>query len=263
MVDAIFIHFHYLDHLHKSSLVTFDPTIPVYATPVAAVTIRAWQHFDSVTTTRDLDPKTAREGGWQALHPGGSLPAWLSVFRLRGHAELNFATAIVWSHEDGDSDGDGGPGQARRQRQRHETMLNSPHGIRADHTDVRALFGTGREEEADAPRGASSGTLDPISQPRVSALVLLAPLKDSFALGRLTTLGHEGSVALEEVVRPRYWVRSHDMMHKHMGLLMRLAGTHDVPRTLERADGKTGAGETETRRPNLVDIENGDSFVLV
>lgn len=41
MIDATFIHFHYLDHLHKPSLATFDLAIPVFATPGAAATIRA------------------------------------------------------------------------------------------------------------------------------------------------------------------------------------------------------------------------------
>lgn len=90
---------------------------------------------------------------------------------------------------------------------------------------------------------------------------MLAPLKDSFAFGRATTLGLAGSLELEEVMRPRYWVRSHDAPLKYRGVVM--LTTYDVPHELE--DGAVGVqagGSESTRKPNLVDIDNGASFVL-
>lgn len=236
-VDAIFIHFHYLDHMHKPSLVTFDAEIPVFATPEAAGTIRGWKHFKTVTETRDLDPQS--KDGWQSLHPGGSLPEWLSVFRLNGHAELNFATAIVWSYDD-----------ANNQR-RHELVLNSPHGIKIDQPSVCALFGTG-DNPAD------------VAVPPLSPLAMLAALKDSFVFGtKPTTLGLDGSLALERLVKPQYWVRSHDSILRYVGAVMRLLGTHDVARTLDNEAKEMDIGKGGRKRPNLVDIENGASFVLV
>lgn len=58
-IDAVFTHLRYLDHLHKPSLVTFGPTIPVSATPATAV-----------TTTRVTAGLSRRRGGGQ--HEAGA-----------------------------------------------------------------------------------------------------------------------------------------------------------------------------------------------
>ncbi|KAF3762648.1 hypothetical protein M406DRAFT_294404 [Cryphonectria parasitica EP155] len=239
VVDAIFIHFHYLDHMHQASLVTFDPDIPVLTTPEAAATMRSWDHFKNITTMHDFDPASEQEG-WQSLHPGGALPQWLSVFRLKGHAVLNFATGIVWSHDSDDG------------HRQHELVLNSPHGIRADLPNVRALLGPA-EDTSPATKAAS---------PPLRVLAMLAALKDSFTLGMATTLGLDGSLALEDLARPKYWVRSHDMLLKYMGFFMRLTGTHDVARSVDEKGSSSGLKQGESRRPNLVDVANGANFVL-
>lgn len=233
-VDAIFVHHDLLDHCHPPSLLTFPASVPVFAVPSADSQIRKLGHFDTVVATHDFDPAAAAssEAGWQVFHPGAPLPPWLSVFRLRGHAGLNFATAVVWSH-----DGE------------HELLLNSPHGIRVDQPSVQALF------EKEDQEGSSS------LRPPLVSLAMLAPLKDSFAFGIATTLGLAGSLVLEELMRPRYWVRSHDAPLKYRGVVM--LTTYDVSHELE--DGAVGVeagGKDSPRRPNLVNIDNGGSFVL-
>lgn len=217
-VDAIFIHHHLLDHYHPPSLLTFPTSVPVFAVPEVAPQLRKLAYFDTVVTTNDLDSDSG--AGWQALHPGAPLPPWLNVFRLPGHRGLNIATAYIWSHD----------GQ-------HEVLLNTPHGIRADLPNVRALFA----KEAQEGR-----------HPPLVPLAMLAPLKDSFAFGQATTLGFAGSLALEELMRPRYWIRSSDALLKYKGLMM--LTTYDVPHDLEDAKLE--------RRPIFFEVKNGASLVL-
>lgn len=54
-VDAIFVNFHYGDHMDERTLRTFHATTAVFAAAEAAPAIRGWQHFDTVTATQDLD----------------------------------------------------------------------------------------------------------------------------------------------------------------------------------------------------------------
>lgn len=232
LLDAVLVNFHYLDHMHQPTLLTFDRSIPVFAAKEAYQTIRSWGHFEHVFLQQDFDPDM--DGGWQSIHPGSPLPEWLTVFRLKGHAELNFATVIVWSHEDG----------AEVNQQKHEAILMSPHGIKVDRPNLQTLF-----SEA--------------SEPPLSSLAMLAALKDSFALGMRTTLGVAGSLAVERHIKPKYWVPMSDSRLTYSGLLMWLVWTNDVFRTLE--DGlkeEATAGKGESRRPNLVDIESGDHLIL-
>lgn len=231
-LDAIFVNFHYLDHMHQPTLLTFDRKIPVFAVQEAYTTICSWCHFEHVSLQQDFEPDM--DGGWQSAHPAGLLPKWLTVFRLRGDKELNFATVAVWSHEDG-----GQPGQ-----QKHESILMSPHGIKVDRPNLQALFSKA-------------------SEPPLSSLAMLAALKDSFAFGMRTTLGVAGSLAVERYIEPKYWVRMGDSHLAYRGLVMWLGWTNDIFRTLD--DGlkeEAAAGKGVSRRPNFVDVDSGGYVIL-
>lgn len=252
-LDAIFVNFHYLDHMHQPTLVTFDKTIPVFATPEAAGSVRSWGHFDTVITTHDFEGSEPSGRGWRDFHPGSPLPAWLSVFRLPGDKELNFATAIVWSHDAEKHDDE----SVSKPTQKHDVLLNTPHGVSVTAPSIRAFF------DSTSKFNTRTGDAD-----KVEVLALLASLKDSFSLGMPTTLGISGSLAMERLARPRYWIRSHDTALTYRGIFLRLARVIDVERTLDdgleaeaRAHGKTD-GEGERRRPNLVDVRSGECFVL-
>lgn len=258
-VDAIFVNFHYADHLNEPTLRTFAPSIPVFATAEAAAIIRPWNYFNHISQTQGLDPANPR---WRNLRLDGDaqLPDWLSVFRLVGHHELNFATAIVYSssttttNPSNDSISDEG-----KTEQQHEVLLYSPHGILTSQPAVRAF---------------ASDTLNP----PVRVLAMLHALKDSFALGWVRiTLGVSGGLALAGLVRPRYWVKSHDAMLVYSGVVAWLAWMKDFGRTLEDGLVEEGGGEGELeggdgdadadgggngRKLGLVEVENGGCFVL-
>lgn len=227
LLDAIFVNFHYLDHMHQPTLLTFDPRIPVFATKQAYSTISSWAHFQSVFVQGEFEPNT--DGGWQSLHPGSSLPEWLTVFHLKGEKELQYATMVVWSHD-----------QAQ-----HEGILLSPHGIKVDQPNLQALFGSACE-------------------PPVSTLAIMTTLKRSFTLGMGTTLGVGGGLALERHVKPKYWIPLSDCYLAYGGVMMWLLWVNDVFLTLD--DGlkeEAAAGKGESRRPNLVDVKSGDYMILV
>ena len=267
-IDAIFLNFHYSDHLDEATLRTFHPEIPVFATAEAAAIVRRWGHFSHVTETRDLDPATAPggTGAWRSLHPRGSLPDWLTVFRLRGHHELNFATAIIYSSSPSSSSvpssstssrggGGGGGGGEEDHETKHEALLYSPHGIKADQPALKAFVGY-----LDSAGDSDGG--------KVSVLVILHALKDSFAFGMATTLGVAGGLALERLTRPRYWVKSHDAPLGYAGIVAWVAWVNDVARTLrsgldeEKEEVNGGEDRGERKEPNVVEVENGGCFVL-
>jgi len=245
-VDAIFQNFHYSDHLDEHTLRTFDPDTPVFATAEATAVIWPWHHFRHLATTRDLDPAKPE---WLDLRPEGDaqLPEWLSIFRLVGHHPLNFATAIVYSSDSAAPDASDGnsPPNSLRQDTQHEALLYSPHGIRADQPSLHAFA-----QKLDPP---------------VRVLALLHALKDSFAFGLRTTLGVAGGLALERQVRPKYWVKSHDAGLVYSGIVAWVAWINDITRSLEDglAEEKAKAGNyDEVMKPNYIEVENGDSFVL-
>ncbi|KAI1075646.1 hypothetical protein F5B20DRAFT_558872 [Whalleya microplaca] len=230
LIDAIFIHFHYNDHLHEPTLRQFDPSIPVFAAIEAAAMIRTWNHFNTVITQRDLDPSCG--GSWQDLHPGAPLPSWLNVFRLPGHHELNFATALVWSD----------PDDAQRQP---EALVYSPHGIQIEQPALQAFLHS--------------------AEPAVSNLAILCALKDSFAFGVRTTLGVAGSLALAREAKPKYWVRTADSPLRYWGLVMIFV--RDIFRSLESGleeekAAKGNAGSELGIMPQPVEVPNGGCFIL-
>lgn len=248
-IDAIFLNFDFGDHLDEPTLRTFDPKIPVYATPEAAAIVRRWNYFEQLTETRDFDP--AAGTGWRTLHPGGGLPDWLTVFRLPGHRVLNFATAIIYSGEDG----------------QNEALLYSPHGIRADQPALRAFLQNMKSppplsppplspspfsSAAVPPADASSGSNGGSNAETLHVLAILHALKDSFALGHATTLGVRGGLALARLARPRYWIRSHDAPLAYTGAMAWLVWIKDVKRSLlsgleeEAKGGGPAAGAAES-----------------
>ena len=224
-LDAIFIGFHYTDHMHKPTLCTFDKTIPVFAVSEAAGTIRTWDHFRTVIVTHDLD---SANGNWHEFHPGAPLPNWLNIFRIIGHHELNFADIIVWSSDEGTN----------------EAILYSPHGIRIDQPSFQTYL-----HKANPP---------------VSTVAMLHALKDSFALGARTTLGVAGGLALEAELKPAYWIKTHDSTLLYNGLFSLVI--RDVFRSMESGieelQRKSDKAPEDLKKPNLIEIESGECFVL-
>ncbi|KAK7957368.1 uncharacterized protein PG986_006590 [Apiospora aurea] len=242
MVDAIIVSFHYTDHMHEASLRKFDRRIPVMAASEAAAIMEGWDYFQAVATMKDVGDEGSN---WQALHPNGALPAWLTPFRLKGEHELNFATVLVWSHPGVDGGDDAGAAPTTV----HEALWVAPHGIRMDQPALQAFL---RE---------TTKTVD--------VLAMLHPLKESFTWGWQNVYGARGGLAIDRALKdkgPKYWVPAADAVLGYWGLIM--LRVWDIRRTLdwglaeeERLAGEKGEAVTK-RRPNLVEVGNGASLVL-
>lgn len=253
LTDAIFITSTNSDHLHPATLRTFAPAVPVFASAPAAPAVRALRRFHTVVTVNALDAggaggrasaddsSSSSSGDWRSLHPGTPLPPWLSLFLVPGESWLNYVSAVVWTHaSDGEADED----------VKHELLLNAPHGASSSAPSVRSLLAS----------FAGGGHV---------VLALLAPLNESSMAGRTTVDGVKGSLALERLAAPRYFVRSHDMLGTYSGLFAWLTGLKDVVRTLEwgleqEVKDMVGKGEEEgeKRRPGFVEVPELGCLVL-
>lgn len=232
-IDAILLQFHFLDHVHEATLRLFNENIPIIATPEAANVVKPWNHFKTLTTIQDLgaSSKTWRD---PALHPGDPVPSWFTPVRVPGHSELNFCTALVWTHVADDG------------REVHEAIINSPHGTRLDEGPLQAF-------------------LD--SEPPTEKLAMLHGLKESHTAGWKTTFGVKGGLALyRRLGGVKYWLLSHHSALVYSGIFMWLSRTIDTARTMEWAleeERKTGKqSEQDLPKPKMVEVENGGCFIL-
>ncbi|KAG9206368.1 hypothetical protein G6514_005095 [Epicoccum nigrum] len=224
-VDAIFVNLHYGDHLHKPTLLTFDSSIPVFTTTEGALAIKKLNHFDTVTKYADLKPDTYT-GDWTTLHPSPMLPPYLTIFRIKGHHELNFLSALIWTPSPGT----------------HEAVLYSPHGLHASTPALQTFLHH--------------------STPGFSTLALLHGLKESWSLNWQTTFGVASGLQLYRQSGARYWVKTHDDRLTYGGLVYWLA--NDIFRTLEWGLGQEKKGEEEvTKEVKVEHVSNGDCLVLV
>ncbi|KZM23026.1 uncharacterized protein EKO05_0008410 [Ascochyta rabiei] len=224
-IDAVFMNFHYGDHLHVPTLLTFNPTITVFATVEAAAIIKKLNHFDNTVTYKDLDSKTFN-GDWTNLHPGRLLPSYLTLFRIRGHHELNFLSALIWSPSPNN----------------HEAVLYSPHGL---HTSTPALQ-----------------TLLHHSAPEFKTLALLHGLKESWTFNWQTTFGVATGLELQRETNAEYWINTHNDRLGYWGLVWFFA--NDIFKTIEWGLGQEKKGENgEVRKEvKVIDVENGGCLVL-
>lgn len=227
-VDAILLNLHYGDHLHTPTLLTFPSSIPVLTTTEGALVVKKLNHFNTIATYADLEPKTSTID-WTTLHPGPLvLPSYLTVFRIKGHHELNFLSALIWSPSPNT----------------HEATLYSPHGL---HTSTPAL---------------QSFLHD--STPRFHTLALLHGLKESWTWNWQTTFGVKSGLELFRESGARYWIPTHDDRLSYGGLVWWFVT--DVFRTVEWGIGQEKEKRVGGERLEEVRVErvgNGECFVLV
>ncbi|RYP77567.1 hypothetical protein DL770_007068 [Monosporascus sp. CRB-9-2] len=222
-VDAIFICYAGADHGDRQTLLTFAPSVPVFADPAAAKTISGWGHFDRVVDIATFDGTSS----WQASHPGAPLPGWLSVMSLKTHFHC-FGFALVWSHDD----------------EKHEVILSFPHGFRPekDTSVVGSLLG---------------------ASPPLRILAMMHPLKESFVWGTLMSPGVRNGLQLWRMAGPKYWVNTGDMEFIYAGVFMWgvYDKRHTLDWALKLEQNETRA-DAHLARPGLVNIENGACYVL-
>ena len=224
-VDAILVNLNYGDHLHTPTLLTFSSSVPVFTTPEGALIIKKLNHFETITTYKDLEQDTFT-GDWMTLHPSPILPSYLTIFRIKGHHELNFLSALIWTSEPGT----------------HEAVLYSPHSL---HTSTPALQ-----------------TFLHRSTPSFSTLAMLHGLKESWTWNWQTTFGVASGLQLYRESGAKYWISTHDDRLSYGGLVWWFA--NDIFRTLEWGLKQEKRGEGEVMKEVKVEeVQNGECLVLV
>jgi hypothetical protein len=225
-IDVIILAFHYLDHVHEPTLRTFNPNIPVIATPEAASIIRPWDHFKTICLSHDL-VSSAKTWRSPELHPD-HLPDWLTIINLPGHHILNFCTALVWTHEEV-----------------HETILMSPHGTHLDQGPLDAFLQ---------------------AEPKTEILTMLHGLKEGHGITGVTKLGVQGGLALyRKIGGSKSWILYHDNDFTYSGFFLWVTRTVDLARSMEWAleeERKQNEVTKNLEVPNFVQIANGGMVML-
>jgi hypothetical protein len=234
-IDAIFLGFHYLDHLHEPTLRLFPKDVPVIATPEAIAILGPWKYFTTILTIPSL---SSNDMTWRnpSTHPGVPFPLWLTPLRIKGHHELNYLTALIWTHP------------AANRSETYELILQTPHSLKPNIPN---------------PLLDHFLTLKPTI---TSKLALLHGLKESTSLATgQNTFGAKGGLSIyRKVGGVKYWVETHNAPLDYSGIVMKGLRVRDTERTVdwaveeERNDGQ-GKGK---EKPNVVSVGNGGVFIL-
>ncbi|KAN0089187.1 hypothetical protein V8E51_019447, partial [Hyaloscypha variabilis] len=180
-IDAVVVGHFANDHANYDTLKQVSASVPIFAADNAFDKVQSWKHFETVvqipefgTEAGGLDWRTA--SATEAPH----LPSWLTVWRISGPKRspaLHWAVYIVFDLE--------GTGQGQA-----ECIIHSPHGPYVE--DVAVM------KKLDPP---------------VKNLALLHTTKESwFYWWGKANMGAKHGAQIAEIVRPKYWVSTHDEM---------------------------------------------------
>jgi hypothetical protein len=226
-VDGVFVMGFAADHCHKDSLLEFPPNTDVFASSDAIKMMRCWNHFASVIEIPSFDP---RKSMWPSAHLGPALPSWLTVFKPTTAYFNNFGLAMITSIDPA----------------HHELLLFAPHGFYASEASIHALA------EARAA-------------PEVSLLALVAPLKDSYALGMSQVASVAEAMKIAQYFDMRYFVRNGDFVSLKYGGVISYT-VKDIPRDMQYGLDQVRQqlrGARNLKKPMEVEVGNGDSYVLL
>jgi hypothetical protein len=240
-IDAVAISHEFTDHCHRATLEELPPSVPIFTTTKAAQLIQSWSYFTTVIDVPALTPTT----DWRntATSP---LPPWLGISRLTTPGNsLYYHSALVFCLP--------------------QTTSSSPPPSPShtpNHTASAIIY---------TPHGVSASTFSLLTSPNLSppilTLALLHGLHDvSITLSKQLNLGAHNAYKAQKLLRPKYWVGTHDEVKKGLGLIGPLLRRKQwtvsdaVKRAAREEDGREG--EREAERLPWVDLGNGESLVL-
>jgi len=233
-IDAVVVSHEFTDHMHKDTLLEVASSVPVFATPKAASTIRSWKHFDMVQDTLNL---SGPGRNWRETSRA-PLPEWLGICRVayEGSDMLYYHSAIMITFE-GPQAGDNG--------EKVEAVIYTPHGIKPE--DLKSVSN---------------------AQPPIQTLALLHGLHD-ISLGPQLNLGAHNGLKTQRLLNAKYWIGTHDEIKRGGGIvswfLKRKVLT--VKEAIEEQIKQNGGDKADTELESMsdvqfVDLKNGESLVL-
>ncbi|PMD37866.1 hypothetical protein L207DRAFT_513852 [Hyaloscypha variabilis F] len=223
-IDLVVISHEFTDHMHKPTLLTLSPRVPVLATAKAFSAISSWKHF---TTVRKIERFA---GDWRENGRGEKvLPPWMGVHRVAyaGNDLLYYHSAVMVSFASGAGE-------------EAEAVLYTPHGISP--SDLQPLT---------------------TAEPKIKVLALLHGLQDisleGFWKKAQLNMGAHNGLKVVRMLGVKYWVGTHDEVKKGGGVVgwfLRRVGI-GVEEALELEAVQEGKEEV-----NFVEVGNGESLVL-
>lgn len=227
-LDIVVVSHEFTDHCHRKTLEEINPSVPCFATTKAAELIRTWGHFEQVFDV----PPFGKDPDWRKTS-ASSLPSWIGIARIVTDSDaLYFHSAIIifckntkTTHSDG-----------------AEAVIYTPHGIQPN--DLTSI---------------------PTALPPVQTLALMHGLHNvSIPFTKQLNLGGHNALKCYNILRPRYWVGTHDEVKVGGGIiapfLRRKAYTlEDALKAQERVEE---AAEPPADGPTYAEISCGEYLLL-
>ena len=235
----------FTDHMHKPTLLSLPPSIPVYATSKAYTAIKSWKHFSVVREIGRFD------GDWRSTNPEADgkeksiLPEWVGVSRVAyaGTDLLYYHSAIMICLPAPSTTGQGEAGVAEGNGQEAEAILYTPHGVTPQ--NISPLIS---------------------AIPPIRTLALIHGLQD-ISLNTITkaqlNLGAHNGLKVQRMLGAKYWIGTHDEVKKGGGVVSwfldrKAIGLEEAVAKAKREGGLKG----ELEGVRFVDVGNGEQLVL-
>ena len=236
-IDAVIVSHEFTDHCHKDTLLEIHSDTPVFATKVAANSIRSWDHFKLV---HDIPVFSNKSLDWTETLLD-SLPKWLGISRIVTKTNiLYFHSAILIAFDlarDACMEN-----QAKVKTS--EAIIYTPHGIHAQ--DLHYL---------------------PLAEPPLQALALLHGLHEVTisSLKKLNLGAHNGLQAYR-TCKAKYWISTHDEVKDGQGLIASLL-KRKVLTPQEATEHERGQMSDENQPTDMepmifADLRSGESLLL-
>jgi hypothetical protein len=227
-IDVVVISHEFTDHCHRLTLEEVDASVPCFATTKAAELIRSWHHFEQVSDV----PPFSKDSDWRTIS-ASSLPPWMGIARLVTESDaLYYHSAISVFYKSSNMTH---PDAA-------EAVIYTPHGIQPN--DLIAI---------------------PTASPPVQTVALLHGLHDvSITFTKQLNLGGHNALRCYNILRPRYWIGTHDEVKFGGGILAPFLRRKVY--TLEdalKAEGSRGVtARPPGHKPIYAEISCGQSLLL-
>jgi hypothetical protein len=231
-IDAVAISHEFTDHCHRATLEELPATVPIFTTTKAAQLIRSWAHF---TTVNDV-PSLSATTDWRntAVPP---LPPWLGISRLitEGNS-LYYHSALIFCIATPSS-----LNQTDNLTNSAEAIIYTPHGVES-----------------------TTFSLLTSATPPIRTLAFLHGLHDvSITLSKQLNLGAHNAYKAQKLLKPKYWVGTHDEVKRGMGLIGPLLRRKQwtIQDAIKQA-AKDEDGDSGQEKLPWVELGNGETLVL-